>query len=120
VGERPKKAVTTPATRERRVGIRVDVDAYIRVALVHATTGRKVHGWVRNLSAGGLFVETREPLAIEEPVVVDALARSGETALHLKVEGWVAYSGPDGMGIQFGPLSPAMAERVADLIERFG
>jgi hypothetical protein len=120
MGARPRKPVTTPETRERRVGVRVAVDTYIRVAVVHAATGRKVHGWVRDLSQGGLFVEGPDRFEADDAVIVDALARSGENAVHLRAEGWVAYIGRGGMGIQLGPLDPEMAGRLAELIERFG
>lgn len=119
MGARPRKPVTTPDTRERRVHIRVAVDTYIRVAVEHCGTGRKVHGWVRNLSTGGLFVETPDRFGQDEPVLVDALGRSGETALHLRIDGWVAYVDGTGMGIQFDTLSPEMAGRVAELLARF-
>lgn len=100
--------------------IRVTVDTYIRVAVVHGETGKKVHGWVRNLSAGGLFVETPDGFPQDDPVVIDALARADEAVVHLKVTGWVAYSGEDGMGIQFSDESPEMAERIEELLHRFG
>lgn len=119
MGQRPRKPVTTPETRESRVPLWKMVDAHIRVAVSHVATGRKVHGWVRNLCAGGLFVEARDPFEPEAPVIVDGLVRSGDRALHLRAGGWVAHSGPGGMGIQFGQLEPEMAVRLGELIERF-
>lgn len=120
MGARPRRPVSTPATRERRVDIRVTVDTYIRAAVVHGVSGKKLHGWVRNLSVGGLFVETPDRFGKEEPVHVDAMARNGETVVHLKFDGWVAYEGESGMGIQFGEVSAEMAERVSELLDRFG
>jgi len=119
MGTRPKKPATTPETRDQRVSIRVSVDTYIRAAVVHAASGVKTHGWVRNLSAGGLFVDSQDPFDADEPVIVDALARNAGTAIHLRVNGWVAYRSEQGVGIQFGHLSPEMAERVAELIDLF-
>jgi len=119
MGNRPRKPVTTPATRERRVSLRVGVDTYIRVAVVHEPDARKVHGWVRNLSTGGMFVETADPLPIDAPVRVDALARSDGDLIHFKADGWVAYAGPNGLGIQFDDLDEAMQTRLTALIERF-
>ena len=111
--------MTTVATRDQRISIRVTVDTYIRAAVVHKASGIKGHGWVRNLSAGGLFVDSQDTFDADEPVIVDALARAGETAIHLRVDGWVAYRSPEGVGIQFGHLSPEMAERITELIDLF-
>jgi len=116
---RPRKPVTTPATRERRVAVRVTVDTYIRAAVAHEASARKVHGWVRNLSRGGMFVETPDRLPADAPVRVDALARCDGDLIHFKADGWVAYTGPDGLGIQFENLEEAMAARLAALLERF-
>lgn len=99
--------------------IRVTVDTYIRVAVVHAESAKKVHGWVRNLSAGGIFVETPDRFELDDPVVVDALARADGTAVHLKVSGWVAYVADDGMGIQFAEAEAEMAHRIRELLTRF-
>lgn len=116
---RPRKPVSTPASRERRVAVRVSVDTYIRAAVAHEASARKVHGWVRNLSLGGMFVETPDRLPPDAPVAVDALARCGEELIHFKAGGWVAYAGPDGLGIQFEALEEGMAARLATLLERF-
>lgn len=119
MGTRPRKPVTTPETRDQRISIRVHVETYIRAAVVHAASGRKVHGWVRNLSPGGLFVACRDRFDPEEAVTVEALARGDGSVLHLRADGWVAFASEEGMGIQFGHLSPEMARRVADLIALF-
>lgn len=100
--------------------IRVTVDTYIRAAVVCGASGKKVHGWVRNLSVGGLFVEAPDRFGEDEAVHVDAMARNGETVVHLKLDGWVAYVAENGMGIQFGEVSPEMADRINELLDRFG
>jgi len=120
MGTRPRKPVTTPDTRDQRIGIRVTVETYIRAAVVRVASGVKTHGWVRNLSIGGLFVDSQDPFEDDEPVIVDALARSHGAAIHLRVNGWVAYRSEGGVGIQFGHLSPEMNERLAELIALFG
>lgn len=119
MGPRPRKPVTTPATRERRVEVRLSVDTYIRAAVTHEASARKVHGWVLNISAGGLLVETPDRLPPDAPVRIDALARIGAELIHLKADGWVAYADPKGLGVQFDALDDEMARRLAALIERF-
>lgn len=116
---RPRKPVTTSANRERRVAVRVSVDTYIRAAVAHEASGRRVHGWVRNLSAGGMLVDTPDALPPDAPVSVDALARCGDELIHFKAGGWVAYAGAEGLGIQFDVLEEGMATRLATLLERF-
>jgi hypothetical protein len=119
MGTRPRKPMTTPSTRERRVEVRVSVDTYIRAAVTHEASARKVHGWVLNVSAGGLFVQTPDRLPADAPVRIDALARCGEELIHFKASGWVAHADPDGLGVQFDTLDDEMTRRLAVLIERF-
>jgi len=119
MGTRPRKPVTTPATRDRRVAVRVGVDTYIRAALTHEASARKVHGWVLNLSPGGMFIQTPDRLPPDAPVRIDALARCGTELIHFKTDGWVARADPGGLGVQFDTLDEQMARRLATLIERF-
>jgi hypothetical protein len=119
MGERPRKPVTTPETRAPRVTVRVTMDKHVRAMVVHRPTGHKIHGWVITLGSGGMFVETQEPFQPDEFVIVDALARSGDRALHLRAEGWVVYTLRGGMGIQFGELEPEMADRVAAVMDHY-
>jgi hypothetical protein len=119
MGKRPRKPITTPDTRERRVDVRASVDTYIRAAVTHEDSARKVHGWVRNLGPGGMFVETPDSLPEDARVTLDALARTDGDVVHLKIAGWVAYAGPKGLGLQFNTLDDEMARRLAALIERF-
>ena len=53
----------------------------------------------------------------EEAVIVDSLAHSGSRSLHLRAEGWVVYTGGNGMGIQFGDLEPELVRRVAEVMK---
>jgi len=98
---RPSKYATT-ATRERRIHVRVP----IRAAVTVANSESRVCGWVRNLSAGGMFVETDEPFARETEVQINTLMRDGARVHHFRTLAWVAWVSPDGMGLQFDSLSP--------------
>lgn len=99
---RPSKITATSATRERRAHVRVP----IRAAVTVAEGPNQVCGWVRNLSAGGMFVETEEPFARETEVQVNTLMRDGSRVHHFRTRAWVAWVSPDGMGLQFDDLSP--------------
>lgn len=99
---RPSKNFATTATRERRAHVRVP----IRAAVTVANVSNRVCGWVRNLSAGGMFVETGEPFPKETEVQVNTLMRDGDRVHHFRTAAWVAWVSPEGMGLQFDNLSP--------------
>lgn len=111
---RPSKNAATTATRERRVHVRVP----IRAAVTVANGPNRVCGWVRNLSAGGMFVETDEPFARETEVQVDTLMRDGSRVHHFRTLAWVAWVSPDGMGLQFDDLSPDDYHFILSTVDR--
>ena len=75
--------------------------------------------WVSNLSLGGVFVHTEEPLPVganlelrfslllDDPVVIAAL---GRVVRHSR--------DPQGMGVQFTSLEPLMRARIEAVLER--
>jgi PilZ domain len=99
---RPSKTAATTATRDRRAHVRVPIRAAVNVA----NGQNRTCGWVRNLSVGGMFVETDVPFARETEVQVNTLMRDGNRVHHFRTLAWVAWVGPDGMGLQFDDLSP--------------
>jgi Tfp pilus assembly protein PilZ len=112
---RPIKPETSLANRERRAHVRVP----IRAAVTVAGEGRRVCGWVRNLSVGGLFVETHEIFPRETEVWVELLLREGYSVRRLRTLAWVAWSAPDGMGLQFDDLHPDDIQLLMRTVERF-
>ena len=83
---------------------------------------------IQNISAGGVFIETREALPVGMPVAVN-LARPGWNSV-LKVTGRVVWALAEktaqrkgtvpGMRIKFDPLSKDVAGRLADLLKELG
>jgi hypothetical protein len=83
---------------------------------------------IQNISAGGIFIETREALPVGMPVAVN-LARPGWTTV-LKVTGRVVWALAEktaqrkgtvpGMRIRFDPLAKDVAERLAGLLRELG
>jgi hypothetical protein len=113
---RPMKPETSLANRERRASPRVSIRAAVTV--VEGT--ERICGWVRNLSIGGLFVETDAPPAINTEVRVEMLLREGYAVRRLRAEAWVAWVGAGGMGLQFDALTPDDVDLIVRTLRRFG
>lgn len=116
---RPPKPVATPVTRERRTPVPVA----LRAALLLYNGKEKVCGWVRRISTGGMYLQSRARFPGETEVIVEALVWEGDTARPLRLKGWVAYEDRRGMGIQFErPNEGALADlrRVIDRFEALG
>lgn len=111
---RPSKEPTTVDTRERRVHVRVPM----RAAVAVEGGATRLCGWVRNLSVGGMFVETDEPLPTNLEVQVHTLMRDGASVHHLRTAAWVAWTSPEGMGLQFDHLSPEDYRFILQTLER--
>lgn len=100
--------------RYRRRTIRILVDYYHQqgMACEYATT----------LGAGGMFIETEQPLALQEPLKVRFRLPGNDTLF--EIEGRVVWrQAPDddavaapGMGIEF--VDPAGTSRLAHALER--
>lgn len=83
---------------------------------------------IQNISAGGVFIETREALPVGMPVAVN-LARPGWTSV-LKVTGRVVWALAEktaqkkgtvpGMRIKFDPLSKEVSTRLQELLRELG
>ena len=83
---------------------------------------------IQNISAGGVFIETREALPVGMPVAVN-LARPGWTQV-LKVTGRVVWALAEktatrkgtvpGMRIKFDPLSKEISSRLQELLRDLG
>jgi len=111
---RPNKAPATTATRDRRVHVRIP----IRAAVTVDGGATRLCGWVRNLSIGGMFVETDRTLPTNVEVRVHTLMRDGARVHHLRTAAWVAWIAPDGMGLQFDRLAPEDYHFILRTIER--
>ena len=71
----------------------------------------------RDISEGGIFVSTKEPLSPGTEVGVRLLL-SG-TGTSIEVEGRVVYNVPElGMGIEFTSMDPETQKNIQDFVER--
>lgn len=112
---RPFTPVPPPAARERRSGVRV----HLRAEVVLDGGTDWIRGRVRNLSTGGMYVETSPGLPTGTPVVVESLLWEDGTAHRLHLDGWVAHADADGMGIRFDPPDDRAGKLLTRLIGRF-
>jgi len=103
---------------ERRRAARTPVVVRVEYASVDAMFSE----FTQNINEGGLFIETEEPLAIDEPVeLVFRLPGSPEP---IKVAGRVAWvtgcEGPDapGMGVEFACLDARARAQIDQLVQR--
>lgn len=102
---RPEKPKATPVTRDRRIHPRVPVRGHISLTSGPAT----VHGWVTNLSTGGLFLECGNPFPPEVECELTFTLRDEvlKEPLQILTRCWVAHANEQGMGVQFDELDPA-------------
>jgi type IV pilus assembly protein PilZ len=105
----------SPNRRQPRIPISLEVQ--------YRTTGAFLVAYSINLSKGGIFVETNEPLEVGERV---SLAFEVPGAGKLEVDGAVAWvrSGdqdglPDGMGVQFDTLDGKYGARIDGMVRTF-
>jgi uncharacterized protein (TIGR02266 family) len=106
--------VTTPR-REPRLPITLQVS--------YRTQGAFLVAYSVNLSKGGIYIETREPLEVGAAVSLE-LDVPGAGAL--KVEGvvaWVRQGSPDGlpegMGVQFNTLDDRYGDVIDEMVRSF-
>jgi uncharacterized protein (TIGR02266 family) len=95
----------------------------ISLKVAYRTAGAFLVSYSVNLSKGGIFLETAEPLAVGETV---QLQFEVPGAGALSVEGVVAWirqgsidGMPDGMGIQFSTLDERYGERIDGMVRTF-
>lgn len=84
-------------------------------ASVGGPEGERVRGWVRNLSAAGLYVETEGRLPVGARCEVAMLMGEGDDAHPAHALGDIVRHEPDGMVIHLVKVSPDAAEAVRRL-----
>lgn len=86
------------------------------IALDLAVDGRAINCFARDISAGGMFVESCEPLAMGQPVSI--CFSVADDRLALKLKGRVVRLEHGGGGIQYETLTRYQLEIMKDLINR--
>jgi len=113
-GNRPSQTQTVV---ERRRSARTPVTIRVEYETVDAMFSE----FTRNINEGGVFIETEQPLDMDEQVqLVFRLPGSPDP---IKVTGRVAWvdsaeTGTPGMGIEFGDLDGEARQRIDALVQR--
>jgi len=99
--------------RENRRNARVEVSKGLWVAW--RSDGPSTVSRVRDLSMGGIFIETQAPLEEASRILLLFSLPEGE----IRIEGLVRYKREkEGMGVEFTSMSPADRVRLRELVQR--
>ncbi|MDH5526059.1 MAG: hypothetical protein OEY97_01970 [Nitrospirota bacterium] len=89
-------------------------------ALVNTIDGQSaMHGWVRTIGSGGMFVETNVPMPRDAEVGIVFQAKQGSATRSVKALGWVVYQDSSGVGLQFDRGSISDPGRVRKLVVHY-
>ena len=85
------------------------------IAVSYADQKRVYHDFIQDLSKGGVFIETREPLTVGEKISMTFAMPASQS--HFKVTGEIVRSASDGVGIRFeNKLSKYQEEIIRRLV----
>jgi len=85
----------------------------VAVEFVAKGASERIRGRARDVSVGGMFIETASPLAFSSELVVHVTLPGHRTPFVLP--GVVRWSGKDGMGIQFGLIGARETHAITEL-----
>jgi PilZ domain len=83
------------------------------VEFVAKGTSERLRGSCKDISIGGMFIETTSPLAFKAELVVHVTLPGQNTAFALP--GVVRWTRKDGMGIQFGMLGARETHAITEV-----
>ena len=89
----------------------------VRVFLNKVNSHEKLNGWAKNLSYGGVFIESTGKFRENTEVSIHALARTGDTVHKIQLGGWVVHTQETGLGIQFDELNREALLTVRKLVD---
>lgn len=85
------------------------------IAVSYADQKRVYHDFIQDLSKGGMFIETREPLTVGEKISLTFAMPEGQS--HFKISGKIIRSAKEGVGVQFeNKLSKYQEEIIRKLV----
>ena len=67
------------------------------------------HGFIENISAGGLYIEPSAPFPVKKPIIMTFQHPSGDK--HIKLNTKIAWKSPSGMGVQFDQKIEGLTEQ---------
>jgi uncharacterized protein (TIGR02266 family) len=98
----------------------------VRIEIMFKEYGSFIKVYIPNITNGGVFIRTDNPLPIDAPVRLRM--RLPEEANDIEIDGRVVWSFarsnkkallPKGMGIQFVNMLPEYAEKIRKIADRF-
>jgi uncharacterized protein (TIGR02266 family) len=98
----------------------------IRIEIMFKEYGSFIKVYMLNITNGGIFIRTDNPLPLDTPVLLRMLLPDETEAL--EIEGKVIWDFskaskksflPKGMGIQFVNMSSAAAKKIKAVVDRF-
>jgi len=97
----------------------------VKIEIMFKEFGSFIRVYMLNVSNGGLFIKTENPLPLDSPVHLK-MKLPGE-ANTMEVEGRVVWNNPKGrknsfpkgMGIQFVKMLPEYAEKMQGFVEKY-
>jgi hypothetical protein len=78
-------------------------------------SGESVRGTTRDISLGGIFVETKAKIPFGSLVTVSIPLRA--RAVDLRIDGSVRWTNPDGVGVQFGLMGARATYELTCILE---
>ncbi|MBW2242445.1 MAG: PilZ domain-containing protein [Deltaproteobacteria bacterium] len=88
--------------------------APVTVRIAYETVDSLFSEFTRNINEGGVFIETEQPLGLEEQVQLQFQLPGDEEPV--KLSGRVVRVESSGMGIEFGELDAIARERINQLV----
>ena len=90
----------------------------IHTGVEYATKGFKGNGFIKNISAGGVFIETRMPFRLREEISLDFNFPT-DPPRRIKLHGKIVRVSPNGVGIEFQPLNEMLRLMIKSFLEGF-
>jgi len=98
--------------KDKRENIRRSCD----ISVNYAANDRVYSNQITNISANGLFIETRRPLSMGEEVILAFNLEGFDQSL--KLRGKIARANQAGIGVAFKNISPHIEEMIRVIVNR--
>ncbi|MDH5526060.1 MAG: hypothetical protein OEY97_01975 [Nitrospirota bacterium] len=114
--KRPILPIVTPETRAPRAPL---TDDRIRADVRTVDGVWSLHGWVRTLAPGGMYVESRLPIPPDAEVNINCVVSHRGETLRINLLGWVVYQDTSGVAFQFDESTITDPERIDALVAHY-
>ena len=89
----------------------------LRTSVEYSTKDRSDKGFTHDISAGGVFIETRMPFRSEEDIYLNfILPEDPET--QIRIHGTIARISPNGIGVEFKSIMEDQKEFIKSYLNR--